>query len=753
MTSQLELYNVDFTPEKNAYVEDLANYLTEDCFVDILNNFQYIKHNLDLTIKIPFPQSELNNLPFNYVSIKNEEDKRVFYYFVIDSEWKSTATVELQLSMDTVNTFQDLEVFDRRTVIKRQHLDRFLRVGRESVESFNATRRVDEMDEGFGQMVKYKQGEADTIYYKNEDHGYDRWYLIYKTDVNTTSGESVGVKCYLVNDNGIEWYGNNIGEHDVIASELHESFSSDQYYQILFAEDNPGTEIYVNSTDTVKPNNKYSYGFIQSTGDKTLIRLVRIDNETSTASLIREASSIKVRGSIVFRTGWSSDLFNPNIASRGETWKGHALKAPTKTIINANGTISADTINMVDRTDPKLLKVIELPYPPFDLDTSGPNNPEIQIPWGWTLSTTNGLGVNKTDIVCLKLENLEEDFHCRVNEFDISNDMKVVLPPIAERIVATKDPQYESKLYNSAFFNHKFSYDSFGKLVDFERLMISKYDEPYPISININFKPANTISSNMCFRVFPDVKYKEVEDFESYLICNRNNEKALYTSSYLNYLRTGAFATDRKNLNEQRTINDWKTGISSTIQIAGAIGSFFVPGVKTAVSVAATVAAVANAGVNIANTIITNNQNERNFNQKLDEMRHQATSVVQSDDLNLLNYYCGNKMLHNTYAISPYAKDLVFERFYLNGYAYGRNEIPNTKSRRAFNYVECDPVFTNDKDPQWAQYLDDVKARWNTGITVYHRFIKDNAGNYGYDFNQTLENWETWICNKDGSIA
>lgn len=97
----------------------------------IVEDFMYVKHNLDLTIKIESNQTGLeykdeNNI--NYIIIKNNtiEPKEVGY-FVTRKRWISEKTIEFTLHCDTINSFiDDIELSDR-TKILRQHKDRFIR--------------------------------------------------------------------------------------------------------------------------------------------------------------------------------------------------------------------------------------------------------------------------------------------------------------------------------------------------------------------------------------------------------------------------------------------------------------------------------------------------------------------------------------------------------------------------------------------------------------------------------------------------
>ena len=147
--STLKFYTTNITPEKNCKVDDLENYL-ETCNKMTIGNFQYSKIKLDDTIKINWNQNELPNFPFNYLSIKKSDDinNKTYYYFVLNSNWKSENTVELQISLDTINTFWNELSWTAKTNITRQHKDRFLQKVRDTSGTTRFQRIIDDYDEG-----------------------------------------------------------------------------------------------------------------------------------------------------------------------------------------------------------------------------------------------------------------------------------------------------------------------------------------------------------------------------------------------------------------------------------------------------------------------------------------------------------------------------------------------------------------------------------------------------------------------------
>ena len=128
------LYLIKNTPiliDRNFKVPSFDHIRRSGESYSIVEDFMYVKHNLDLTIKIESNQAGLeykdeNNI--NYIIIKNNttEPKEVGY-FVTRKRWISEKTIEFTLHCDTINSFIDEIELSDRTKILRQHKDRFTR--------------------------------------------------------------------------------------------------------------------------------------------------------------------------------------------------------------------------------------------------------------------------------------------------------------------------------------------------------------------------------------------------------------------------------------------------------------------------------------------------------------------------------------------------------------------------------------------------------------------------------------------------
>ena len=149
MNSTLTLYfNSILNLDKNFALDDGGSNRTIEQYLSTLvsltiNDFQYIKHGLSISIKLERGQHGLmmgaNAQDLNYAKIQNGTETPM-YYFIINKTWKSVNTIELVLSMDTLNsfTFNKDYLINKRTFINRQHKNRLIPVHTSTFVSSNS---------------------------------------------------------------------------------------------------------------------------------------------------------------------------------------------------------------------------------------------------------------------------------------------------------------------------------------------------------------------------------------------------------------------------------------------------------------------------------------------------------------------------------------------------------------------------------------------------------------------------------------
>lgn len=373
------------------------------------------------------------------------------------------------------------------------------------------------------------------------------------------------------------------------------------------------------------------------------------------------------------------------------------------------------------KTDSRVMKIVQIPYCPLgkwlkDKDLFYNIN-------GWVYDSTNK---------AFRKINIEADTNSSIT---LSwNPLELLkLDYVEPSSSANRNDKYESKLYHSEFYTPKLVYDSFNYTYRLENVDSSNVDNLNNAN-EIGYKVSNTFSGNFMFNTNVPLT-RSVSDYDNIMIVNRNNELPVYTSAFMNYVRTG-YNWDVKNKNLGLT----KSIISTAgAGIAGAAAGAMkgAAGGPYAAAGGAAIGAVAGVSGGLLNLAFSQIQADNNIKQKLEESNRQGVSVNDCDDINLLQAYTdGNKAKQVAYQASTAVIDTVRDLFYYFGYNEDIRAIPKLNSRLWFNYIECEPVFKENNNLVYKNYLEDIRQRFMNGITVYHRV------NNTYDWNQEKENWE-----------
>ena len=434
MTSKLTFYQCEITPEKNCVVDDITSYLNS-LTSNVVDNFQYIKLDLDLYIKINSSQTNVANFNYNYVAVKNSDVSKVYYYFIIGSpKWISQNTIQLQLSLDTLNTFKNDLTWTANTNITRQHKDRFIQGSTTTSQGKVFKRKIDSYDEGFAPAKYYANGTS----IRNSSADYD-WYLVYKNKEDLNASSTVPMDCFLcaseeinlnisVNSNGIQFNNYNIG---------------DSLY--AFAADNTTFTTTINGT---------SYT-ISKSGQYKGIAFFRLENGANIAHVLKDDSNViipnigntaltDVNSTVKVRVCRS---FIPELDAASQytyySVLGQVEARNYSTIAIGQTSATLLSIDSVDRTDTRIVKIIKMPYAPFTLEFS---NNKLNIPAGWTYS--GGY---------LLLNDLNTEFLNIVEgNDDLSSYVSLTVVPADLGKNKANNIKYESKLYNSSFFSLKY---------------------------------------------------------------------------------------------------------------------------------------------------------------------------------------------------------------------------------------------------------------------------------------------------------
>lgn len=698
----------------------------------VINDFQYIKIQLSLSIKIDMNQTNLEMIDskdLNYVKIQNGTE-RAYYYFVVSKTWRSKETIELVLAMDTLNSFKFNSdyVLNEKTFVKRMHKDRFEHIAPESRDDF-LTRKIDLKSEEIS-VPTYKKSEETLV----QGDFNNTWVLYYK---NRTSADNSPIDCYLASDAELTFL-TETGSNTITASDIPNGkmlFLSPQMSgDITISVDGVNYRCYEQPNFSGNVSGQFCIVIVNNNGVLTFNRYVytrvstnyiRNNNYTIT---ITNPTTIQVESTIETLSGredtppasssysmadpyWATNPFNPSAVNKTLN-----LAPLTERTIYSSNTI--------DKTLSENIKVINLPYCPSMLTE---NAGKYIIEELWKYDSTYHF---------FKLDDFNRKFKNTIvsNANDFYDKFLIFIPDYAMLSGDMKRTFKDSKLFHSDYYRPKFVYDSFTKIFPMEQIDF-EYDEyVWGRKFKFDFVMTRNIVSKFLFKF--DYKYKVAsEDYPNIIAVARNNEEVLYNSTYLNYIRTG-YNYDLKAKERQEIAG----GIGIGLNVAGLIASIglsFVPGMQGIGLGGAIGAGLGLIGQSI-NYAKTTAQNEENIQRKLQETQMQSVSVLNADDYDLLYEYTQNKAKLCLYEASERMLAILDDIFYYGGYIVNEQMIPNISSRYWFNFVQASLII-NDSSNLTNEIEDDIKEKFEQGVTFLH--YKKNK----FDFSQEMENIEVFL--------
>ena len=410
------------------------------------------------------------------------------------------------------------------------------------------------------------------------------------------------------------------------------------------------------------------------------------------------------------------------------------LRLPTLSAFFKKGMDDLDRIvaeSDIDRTALGLKKAICLPYRPFDRDDAG------YLPEGCF-------------VVAGKILLARDDLESTISFTPKGREL--YLPSMSAKPTEATDGkatalQLEPKVYSSEFRFSKLVYDSFSIVLKGEDTYFnSNLSETGNDKIVFKFFASPSMVSEFDFSIYSYPGYSASEfilspvwseDYPLHLIINRNNETPVYTSAYLDYLRTG-YNYDLKSQAVQLGMQGLGIAISAINAGVGIAATFATGGLAAPYAVSAATGFASS----IANIGKTAAENQRGNAQRLKELQAQGASVAGNSDFAVSKRYTKNRVSLETYSVEPRLINAARSFFYLKGYATDEIKAPTCHSRAHFDFIECDPVFQPEAlslFPKWMLELiaDDLRQ----GVTVMH------AVNGDYDIAQTSSNYELSVLN------
>ena len=746
----LQLYK-DCKIKKNDVIEKTYNYdiltylgtLESETVVN-LNLNKRIFSDLTVSIKINRKLREIDVYSYNYAMIQ-EGDER-YFYFIADKQWVADSTTRLILLMDTCNTFEyknriisDTSKYKRCNVI-REHRDRF---------TSNNLPIIDKIDEGFGTIpMEIKE----TKLLGNDD----KYYLGYYQ----SPGANARTVCKILKSEGEDhtrvWYNfyGTIGEYLTQNGQAMMIYTDINKTFVDFNAD-PKDK----SSSDFWDNKNLNFMYIQRTLAAVYIRygfwssgtLVTFDHEyITTIDQVLDLYSSKPF--IVLKGEYSPYEYSLN--------KGYLLKdllgsdyttEELKVTAGLNFTIPG--INDTLKADSNILKIIEIPY--FQQS-------DIMPYYDYSVGTVVAA---ISDISTYTMTFGSEDFY------------KTTLPASLDNQLA--DKKYETKLLGSQFTNNMFKYDSFSYSLAAEDLTIPQ------TSFNINVRTPIDMSTTVAYEF--DYKGTTHNEFDRWLITQRNNQIPTMTNKYLEYMQNGynydvknrniqtglswanfaiqapltAFSMGggisnlltNKGLMSQANNNDWfkkvmsKVGwgseeINNELLNQGSNPNLNKSDIQTSSQLAIQNIYNSSSGLisGLTNNIVSTIQSQEAIDKRKKDYLRSSENISNSDDVTLFNIYNGgNKLRYSKYQPREDIVNNVSNILRFTGYATNQEKTPDLNTRWYYNYLQADIEYEGgDYIP--ISMLEDIKNSVGSGITLFH-YKKGK----GYDLDKKYENWENAI--------
>ena len=773
---RLRLYQVDFEPSDNFYIEDIESYLrtlSASAKRYEWNNLNYLKLGMNITVKLPLDQVHQIENTCNYAII--EQDNHPYYYFVVSANWIAKRTIQLVLTLDTIQTFFTKLNWSNKTQIIRETQDRLVKLNNNYY-----LRKIDRYNEGFSPAKVEKVNQAQI---KSAIGG--KWYLVYMSNPATTQ-DNTGNPMFmgLLADTSLKIANAGTGTEDV------EIPIDDNYIYFITTSGlgeggsmrigTPGQGDVIRSELNKTNGNATSRAFAvyRTAGGIFKIRRMYYTGDTypysfssgdwTTYSVPGDSTKAVIHNCRIIRKVPNTD-YNRGITGLDK------IDALLAVEVNAGSypELKTTAYSDFDNSNSRLSKIIELPYAPV---TVTKNTDNIYNFYGCTYNYGyNIMQVNITNLSAF----IKED-----------KRIQDLLYVTIANPTATDKPNIdlESKLYSSEFYDYSYFYDTEKQPIRLEDINTNMLN----CSINISFNTTATMNSDKQFYFnVNNGTYNEMQPYEMYLNCARSTEKMILNDNYAEYIKNG-YNYDLWNQKQQEKI----AKINTVTSVIGAAASF-IPGVLSGVSAVSNALAskkkadsaffeyntieypdgrveiepaytpaeqqdmkrdarnqllqsfsgvgalVINQGINSVNSAINSQvsieSSQRSFANAVSSRANVPISASGSVPTDLFDNYSSNKLTRYEFTIRPEDRTNLFNTFRLTGYAHPVQEKPAFSTRIYSNFVQCKPVFLNNLTEIYKVYLDDISLRFQAGVTVKHNYKGK------YDLYDEYENYETIV--------
>lgn len=644
-----------------------------------------------------------------------------------------TITLAADDSTEVVEVFPNQKVVIEFTKISsnstaKQHIvDAFIFCYMRGNAQFYRRRIVDQFNEGLATTL-FKQEEKTLLDGDGEKH----WMLAYRNDETT----STTVNTLLYPEDPLTITTQSATTVAVYPEQIPNKVNAEEWVKFLNGGDyEAGNYIEVNGTQ---------YEVVSAstplTGNKVHGVLLRKQNSNDTVfknvytlelpgnanpiytNVATNVSSVDVHGWGYAKLYWS---YYTNKPDSGGYWQEYWIGSKSS-VTSGN----VDSWKDVKLYDTKLIKAFIFPYCPSQYLHGRMNI--TALPAGYKYATTEK---------AIQLISANDNDFSYELELDGENPQAVLLPDrdnLSFEKEASRDIIYESKLYHSDYYQPKFVYDSFSYTFNLEDVDIDSWIDTFgdPKYFSTTYTVSTNLISKFAFQFSQYATSRTNQDYEGVLCIERNNEKALYNSDYLTYIKNGGYNYDTKKANSQNAVN----GITTALSIVGAVASFATSGQTGAVGVAAGIGLATSAAASLTRGIYTAQEQDKSIAQKMLQAQNQGITVQGNEDLDILTAVTGNKAKLVVYKLSDRMNNAMWDLFHYCGYATYEQKIPEHTNRLYFNYVQADIDY--DSYTFNEEIAQNIKDKWAQGITYIHKVRNSDDTAFIWDMGQIYENFE-----------
>lgn len=636
-------------------------------------------------IKLSFSDEEAvfsqeSRLAFNYARIDYDDGDNLFswYYFVNSMRFIADSTFEVELSLDVLNSFGWESWLSPRTYVRRALIKRWESNGM-PVLPFTA-------EDAQGEIVRSDDELIPTspvyLVWRNYESGKPACYYIPESVSQVKNAFAS-----LIVESGLRFECTRLTSFIIDSGKGTAS-------KILTA----GAYIFVSGIISDNKGNQINKGYIINDSGTILLELTG-----ASGSLIENTMKIKADGKfLLYRETWvisqESNGGDVSFTKTGE--KKPLLTSPFSTL---------------DRTQSDLAKIVEIPYPAEGANIIYEIDADKHI-YGRFVNLENSISWSTT------------------RELD---ELGIALKPTNPADTRVSAYLFEPKLYSKQFVYYKFVYDSYSAVVGIDDFLNPNFD------IKITMTPSSSVSSSLIFRLEPVTGgWNEIkEDFPFLIASERNNEVAIYSSSWIDYLRNG-YNYDKKKqrmdiaTTSLSTVGSILTSVMSIIGGAGLLASG--GGAPAGISmiaggVASAVGSSVGAGTSIASINLAQEQRETSY-------KRQSMNVASINDLSLFKAYGGGGLRVQVWRPREDYNQRLQAMFYYRGYNVSQVQAPQLHVRKWFDFIECAPSWTSSALENCQQrFLYLLEQKLGEGVTIFHKAenswdLAQEKGNYEIDY-------------------